>query len=150
MKRSILVLVLFLAPTMAWCEYNPEKIKSEIDAQHDMFGVSGWKQSENGRAWIAVGNVKSQTLSVGQDNAGIIAVLGSSDQSINALIRCMALASIGLNPQTERERARISTVIRDASKGKSGVVAGDGMTFKASAMQLGSSVVFSCVLTSSQ
>jgi len=150
MKVLLLMFMLVVASPTAWGEYSSVKIKAGIDAQHQIFGVSGWKKSDNGRSWIAVSNVKDQVLSLDPEITGLIATIESPGQVVNTLIRCLALGSIGLNPQTERDRERIGDVVLGASKGRNGSVNINGVNFNVSAKQLGAAVFFSCVLKPTQ
>jgi len=147
MKKVIIgVVLVILLPTISSADYDANKIKQFV-TKEKIFKVTGWKRSDNNVAWIAKHNLKNAVMSITKDNAGIMTFLSTSAEATDAMVRCLYLGDFGLNIKTEKERNKLSGVIRSATKGKETSMKLNNVKFKASAIEIEKMVALTCQLT---
>lgn len=147
-RMWIPILLCVVASSIAFAEYDRDRIKNDINGEASLFGVTGWKKSENGEAWIASPSPKGMVLSAGKKNSGMIAVLSDSNQALQAMLRCMMLGDIGLAPKNESERGQVASVVERATQHQSSASTSlNGVTFEVSPQEVAGNVVLSCLLS---
>jgi len=139
--------VLLILPMLVSADYDPKKIKAGIDQLDTVFQVQSWRLSEKGGAWIATTKLKDVVLSVGKKDAGLIAALTSSVEAAQAMLGCLALGNIGLNPVTEAEREKINqTIIKGTQNRGVSRMALNGVFLEVEPTEMAGAVFLSCIL----
>lgn len=143
--RALFVL-LCLIPATALAEYDQALMKKGFT---ELFKVDNWKMSDNGAAWVSTGRKDGVVLSVSAQNAGMIGIPeNTGKQGMYLLVGCIAIAEIGLKPETEKQRTKISNTIQAAlnSQSKKSITM-NGVRFEANLTEVFGNAVLSCDLS---
>ncbi|AUZ85800.1 hypothetical protein [Methylophaga nitratireducenticrescens] len=142
MKKLLTILILFF-PLVCTADYDQEKIRHTIDENKSIFGVIGWRLTENGGAYLADTATPNMVLSVGPYDAGMMLAVDDVDNSFAAIFSCIKLAEIGLQTQDKQINQRVFAAF---SSGESHAIAHNNVVFSVEQEQIGSATFVSCQL----
>ena len=89
----ILGLVVLLIPQAALSNYDPEKIKTTISNEQELFPISSWQQDAATASWVATSTQKWLSIRVGQNQTEIVSPYINAKQIAAAKARCLTVAS---------------------------------------------------------
>ena len=142
------VIALMMLPAVAAAEYDAGAIKKGITESKQAFQVTGWKKTKKGDGWLADTKLKNSVIAVTGKNASLFETIASSTEAIGAMIRCMELGQIGTGADSEKERAKISDVVAEATQSQSTKATEvNGVQFEVTPKEVMGNVVLTCVLS---
>ena len=149
MKKAIIGVVLaLLLPTMSSADYDPAKIKTDIDLAKKMFQIESWESMNNGTGWMGKSKIQGAVFTVNKIGTLMMAAMRSKEQAEAAMLNCKKLGEIGLKPKTKDEQYNIDYTVFSATQ-KARVefkTSLNRVIFTAQTIPLGDGVVFSCNL----
>lgn len=140
--KKIMVMTLALLPSLAFAQYDAERIKADVTAEPS-FKVADWKLNDTKTAWVAEHDLKDTVLTVGKEESGMIFVVDDNDAALTAMINCMLFGNIGLELDDNQIANAVSASVK---QGQKQVVEANGSAFSVKAEELVGNVALSCVV----
>jgi len=136
-----------IVPSVVFAEYDVNRIKTAIEKEKSFFGVTGWERTESGGVQLASSSIEGMVLSVGVKISGFMAGIGDSTQANEAILRCVKLGDIGLEPSNDIEHVQVFSAVSLATTNlKKLEITLNKVTLEVEPQQLMGTVIFSCFL----